>query len=105
LNDGVKKTDLYRRSFREVFAKLDDHTLITGSEFAELLCVSPGAVMKMVLREQLPAPLIRKNKVTRWSVLQARNFLSGLVENPVARPHVGCKGKGRPRLETEGGAV
>lgn len=105
MKDGVKKFDFHRESFREVFGKLDDQTLITASEFAELLCVTRAAVMKMLMRGQLPDPLIRKNKVTRWSVLQARNFLSGLVTNPVLIPHSGRRCTGRPRVDVAGGVV
>ena len=105
MNDSGKKLDSGARSFREVFGKLDDNLLITGAEFSELICVSPSAISKMVIRNQLPTPLIRKNKVTRWSVQQAREYLRGLVTNPIDRPHAGRRGSGRPRMNSTEGAV
>jgi hypothetical protein len=85
--------------FRQVFGRLDDAVLIDPSEFGVLIGTDAAGVSRLKLAGALPKPAIQKNRFTRWSVGQAREFLVGLNTQPLSNPHPGRRG--RPR-KTQG---
>jgi hypothetical protein len=89
-----------RLNVRECFAKLDADLLLDPIDVAEILRTTPAGVSRMKLAGELPLPLVQKNRITRWSVGQLREYLASLKATPVSKPHPGRRG--RPRTQTEG---
>jgi hypothetical protein len=85
--------------FRQIFGHLDDAVLIDPIEFGELLGTDAGGISRLKLSGALPKPAIEKNRFTRWSVGQVREFLSGLHAQPLSNAHPGRRG--RPRKTQE----
>jgi predicted DNA-binding transcriptional regulator AlpA len=73
--DQVGKT-----SFRAEFKELDAAALITGDEFAELLCVSRKSIDDRLRRGKIPRPVVRENRCVRWRVSDVRAWLEDMQQ-------------------------
>lgn len=56
--------------------QLESVQLLTAEEVAELLAVSPRSVWRLSDTGQIPAPVRFGGRVTRWRLIDIRNFIA-----------------------------
>lgn len=99
------------RDFRAIFWTLDPAAMITGDEFAELMCITRSAFDFRLQMGKIIDPVIRENRCIRFRVGDVRSFLENLQQIPadpdrapskraqriLAREAAGLPRRGRPR--------
>jgi predicted DNA-binding transcriptional regulator AlpA len=80
--------------FKKNFKELDDSVLISPEQWSALTGQSRASVYSACSRELLPAPVIKRNRLVRWTAGQYRAWTRGLADAPTARVK---PAGGRPR--------
>ena len=108
-------------NFLQDLGKLDPLVFMTAADVASVIAApSVQAVYAAIQRNDLPAPLIRRNRLLRWTVGQIREHLQKLQADFQAESArqadghgyaghahtvLGGKKRGRPRASVGGRAV
>jgi predicted DNA-binding transcriptional regulator AlpA len=79
------KTDQEESDFRVQFYELGPGILITGAQFAELLCITHAAFNAQYHAGKIPNPVIRQPRFVRWRVSDVRAWLESLEPVPARR--------------------
>jgi hypothetical protein len=110
-NSGAQQA---HKDFRTLFWELDPAAMITGDEFAALMCITRAAFDFRLHVGKIIDPVIRENRCVRWRVSDVRAFLENLQQVPadpartlgaraqriLARDAAGLPRRGRPRHAT-----
>lgn len=102
-----------QRDFRALFWDLDPAAMITGDEFAALMCITRAAFDFRLHVGKIVDPVIRESRCVRWRVSDVRAFLESMQKVPVdparvlggraqrvlVREAAGLPRRGRPRRE------
>lgn len=81
-NDRDDRTE---SDFRVLFYKLGPGVLITGAQFAELLCITHSAFNALYHAGKVPDPVIRQSRFVRWRAGDVRVWLEALEPVPADR--------------------
>jgi hypothetical protein len=118
--ESIKEGDInsstqVQRDFRSLFWELDPAAMITGDEFAALMCITRAAFDFRLHVGKIVDPVIRENRCVRWRVSDVRAFLENMLKVPaddgrmlggraqriLAREAAGLPRRGRPRSAAE----
>jgi hypothetical protein len=85
--ESIRESDIssanqMARDFRGLFWDLDPAAMITGDEFAALMCVTRAAFDFRLHVGKIIDPVIRENRCVRWRVSDVRAFLENLQQVP-----------------------
>lgn len=114
--ESIKEGDINsspqaQRDFRALFWELDPAAMVTGDEFAALMCITRAAFDFRLHVGKIVDPVIRENRCVRWRVSDVRVFLESMQKVPadparvlggraqriLAREAAGVPRRGRPR--------
>ena len=98
------KPNIAETDFRSAFARFDPAALITPTEFADLLGISPNALYHRNGLGELPRPAIRKHPCPGWRRGGVREWLKRLSpkEEPPTDEQRSCSPRrGRRRQGVE----
>jgi hypothetical protein len=114
--ESIKESDISTtnqmvRDFRALFWELDPAAMITGDEFASLMCITRAAFDFRLHVGKIVDPVVRENRCVRWRVRDVRAFLENIQQVPtdparvlggraqriLAREAAGVPRRGRPR--------
>jgi len=107
----ISTTNQNVRDFRVLFWDLDPAAMITGDEFAALMCITRAAFDFRLHVGKIVDPVVRENRCVRWRVSDVRGFLENMQQVPadparvlggraqriLAREAAGLPRRGRPR--------
>lgn len=81
----ISSTNQVHRDFRSLFWELDPASMITGDEFASLMCITRAAFDFRLHVGKIIDPVIRENRCVRWRVGDVRAFLENMQPVPADR--------------------
>jgi len=85
--ESIRESDIssanqMARDFRALFWNLDPAAMITGDEFAALMCITRAAFDFRLHVGKIVDPVIRENRCVRWRVSDVRAFLESMQKVP-----------------------